>query len=729
VRVRELIEERSAEKTGDFPAKGKETSAVSTTRRLGENLRVALVGCGRISAYHVAAIKAIPGADLVAVCDLDDGVAREAASQYGIRGCYTDVESMLRELRPDVVHLLTPPKSHLALARIATKYRAHLYIEKPLASSLADAEAIAELAREGGVQVCPGHSRLFDPVFVEACRRIRCGDIGRVISIRAEQGFTYEAAARSTVIPWSYSYDWGTFDNLICHPLYLACHLLTNPGRPQVVGFNLGAVREAGVEEIRVLIPSSSGIGEVSLSLCNSPEVNRIEVVGTRGRITADWQTMTVLTMAQSGLPSALVRFTANFAAALDLTRAGVQTLLGIARGKIRRYQGLRTIIEQFYGSLREGLAPPVQLEDGLQNVRLMDQIKEACRDVQKQRSLVTPQTATARPRVLVTGATGFLGGRLVEVLSEQGTAARAATRLASRARPLTGIEWVQCDLAREDQLLGALCDVDTVFHCAALCGAPGSLREFEEANVEGTLRLLRLAGPAGVKTFIYVSSMSVYAAPKDSNAILDETAPFDDRAAERGAYTRSKLAADRAVLDYARRHRWPRIVVLRPGTIYGPGATLPLGRFRLPSSNQRPLIAGSPRIPAGLVYVDDVVRAMLKAALTDLPSGSTYNLVDSPECDQAELARTLHEVSDGKIRPRFAPYPLLWTAMLGVDLVSLARNRKLGTARYRLQRTLAPMRFDCAAAKKDLNWHPRVSLAEGLARVLNGDARHAGSL
>jgi nucleoside-diphosphate-sugar epimerase len=66
---------------------------------------------------------------------------------------------------------------------------------------------------------------------------------------------------------------------------------------------------------------------------------------------------------------------------------------------------------------------------------------------------------------------------------------------------------------------------------------------------------------------------------------------------------------------------------------------------------------------------------------------------------------------------------------MLAVDLVSLARNRKLGTARYRLKRTLAPMRFDCAAAKQDLDWQPRVSLAEGLARVLNGDARQTAGI
>jgi nucleoside-diphosphate-sugar epimerase/predicted dehydrogenase len=694
---------------------------VSTTQR--ETLRVALVGCGRISAYHIAALKALPDTEIVAVCDLDERLARQTAMRYAIPRCYTDVETMAKEVRPQVVHLLTPPATHLPLARIAAKHRAHMYIEKPFATSETDARGILDLAREAGVEVCPGHSRLFDPVFVEARRRIDAGEIGRVISVRAEQGFTYEPAARSAVIPWSYSYDWGTFDNLICHPLYLACHFLSDPGRPQVAGFNLGTVREAGVEEIRVLIPARNGIGEVSLSLCSSPEVNRVEVTGTRGRITADWQTMTVLTTGASGLPSGLSRFTGNFATALDLTRSGLSTLIGIVRGKVKRYAGLRTTIDQFYGCIRAGLPSPVPPEQGVLNARLMDQIKDACESLRKPRPALTAGQTTP-PRILVTGATGFLGGRLVELLSEQGTAVRGATRLASRARQLRGVEWVQCDLAKEEGLRSALLGIETVFHCAALCGAPGSLEEFEDANVRGTLRLVRLAAEAGVKNFIYVSSMSVYAAPNGTRAVLDETSPYDGRAAERGAYTRSKLAADAALLEHARRELSPRIIVLRPGTIYGPGARVPVGRFQLPSSSTRPLIAGSRRVSAGLVYVDDVVDAMLAAARSGVPTGSVYNLVDTADCDQDELARTLRQVTGGRIRPVFAPYPLVWTAMLGVDLMSLVRHRQIGTARYRLQRTLAPMRFECTAARNDLGWRPRVSLAEGLARVLNGSAR-----
>jgi predicted dehydrogenase len=362
-------------------------------------LRVALVGCGRISGYHVAALTALRDVEIVAVCDVDEKSAREAATRHGIRGCYTDTEAMLRETRPDAVHLLTPPGGHLALARLAAKYGAHMYIEQPFAATEAEARAILELAREAGVQVCPGHSRLFDPVFVEACRRIQDGEIGRVISVWAEQGFTCEAVTRSASIPGSYSYDWGTFDHLICHPLYLACHFLTDPGLPRVVGLNLGTVRQAGLEELRVLIPSGAGLGEVSFSLCSAPEVNRIEVLGTRGRVTADWQTMTVLTYRESGPSSALTRFTGNFLAALDLIRSGTGTLLCIATGKVKRHQGLRTIIERFYQSLRDGLPPPVSPEEGVLNVRLMDQIKEAGKPFRKQRPELSLQQSAIRPR------------------------------------------------------------------------------------------------------------------------------------------------------------------------------------------------------------------------------------------------------------------------------------------------------------------------------------------
>jgi predicted dehydrogenase len=125
--------------------------------------RTALVGCGRISVFHIAALHALPHVEIVALCDLDDQLAREQASQNGILNVFTDMETMMIEVRPDVVHILTPPRTHLTLAMTAAKYRAHMYIEKPLASHEADARVILDAAQKAESQLCPGHSLLLDP--------------------------------------------------------------------------------------------------------------------------------------------------------------------------------------------------------------------------------------------------------------------------------------------------------------------------------------------------------------------------------------------------------------------------------------------------------------------------------------------------------------------------------------------------------------------------------------
>jgi predicted dehydrogenase len=146
--------------------------------------------------------------DIVAVCDRNEDLARVTASRYGIPTAFSDAETMMKETRPDVVHILTPPQSHVELAEIAATFRAHMYIEKPLASSELEAQAIVQLSEQANVRICPGHNRLFDPPFIEASERIRKGEIGQITSVRVEQGFTYDAAARSATIPWSYTYAW-----------------------------------------------------------------------------------------------------------------------------------------------------------------------------------------------------------------------------------------------------------------------------------------------------------------------------------------------------------------------------------------------------------------------------------------------------------------------------------------------------------------------------------------
>ena len=682
-------------------------------------IRSTIIGCGRISGIHVAAIRDVAGADVVAVCDLSADAARGLAETERVDAWYTDARKMIEETRPDVVHVVTPPRSHVSLVELAASHGCHCYVEKPFAADEADARKILSIASASGIRVCPGHNRLFQPEFQEALRRIGEGEIGRVVSVRAEQGYSYESAARAAEIPWSYRGDWGILDNLMPHPLYLATHFLADPGEPRVTAFNLNRIAEAGVEEVRVVIPSREAAAEVCLSLNSHPERNRVEILGTDGRIVVDLLGMSLQVTRRSGLPSIVSRFGSDLGTARQLGSSTLKTIFGIATGRIKRYPGIRRLVAAFYDALRTNSPPPVSVEDGVLNVLLLDKIKAGCATSLKRRvTIVVPGRRTDGPKALVTGATGFVGGRVVERLTADGTTVRATARLAARARELPGAEWVQCDLGSDEDVRAAMTGIETVYHCAAIVGRPSSLKEYEAVNVEGALRLARVAAEAGVKRIVYLSSIGVYGMPNARRPFIEEDHPYDTRAAERGAYTQTKLAAEKALLEFASRHEYPRVIVLRPGAIYGPGAEFPVGRIRLPSSFQRPIVIGGRNTAMPLVYVDNVVDAMVLAASRDLPTGRVFNLVDEPGLSQGSVARIVRQVSNGRIRPMLLPYALGWLLMLGVDLATVVLKRQSGTARYRLARTVANMRFRCEAARRDLGWSPRVGIADGLGRT-----------
>jgi predicted dehydrogenase len=93
--------------------------------------RVALVGCGQIADAHLQEVRKIAGAQLVAVCDRHRDLARQAAARFGVPGVYDDLDALLREARPDVLHVTTPPQTHAAVAKQALAAGVHMYVKKP----------------------------------------------------------------------------------------------------------------------------------------------------------------------------------------------------------------------------------------------------------------------------------------------------------------------------------------------------------------------------------------------------------------------------------------------------------------------------------------------------------------------------------------------------------------------------------------------------------------------
>lgn len=173
---------------------------------------------------------------------------------------------------------------------------------------------------------------------------------------------------------------------------------------------------------------------------------------------------------------------------------------------------------------------------------------------------------------MLVTGATGFLGQRLVEVLIESGYWVRGLDRRLSGIQRInaTGAEVVYGDIGDAASLQSAFKDIDVVVHAAA--DTSGIEEETRRTTIEGTKNVLDLCEVFGIKKLIHISSLNVYGtAGYRDNDVLTEESSLEPYPEKRGFYTLGKVEAEKMVKEAIKKGAFS-IVCLRPGTIFGPG-------------------------------------------------------------------------------------------------------------------------------------------------------------
>jgi len=324
----------------------------------------------------------------------------------------------------------------------------------------------------------------------------------------------------------------------------------------------------------------------------------------------------------------------------------------------------------------------------------------------------------------LVTGASGFIGGRLAERLAtEEGVRVRGMFRRSKKAEGLQKLplETVQGDLLDLESLRRAVDGCDLVFHCAALVRETGDRNEFFSTNVKGTENILRVSKDVGVKKFIHFSSVSVYGTNPPDRA--DETTPFQPCG---NLYCDTKMAAERAVWAAYQEARLP-VVVIRPANVYGPYSNPWTVRpIKLINSGQMILINGGTGL-CNYVYIDNLVDATLVATKRDQSVGEVYLISDGMPVTWKEFFGYYAQMA-GKPGIRSVPEWIGKAIALGMEISSKLTGKPPKITREAVGFLTRKARFSIEKARHELGFQPRLSLEEGM-KLTEQWLREAGYL
>ena len=316
--------------------------------------------------------------------------------------------------------------------------------------------------------------------------------------------------------------------------------------------------------------------------------------------------------------------------------------------------------------------------------------------------------------KALVTGASGFIGRRLVMELARRGYEIVCLVRPTSKTAPLRGlpVEFVLGDLGDAASLAHAVNGRDHIFHLAGVIQTIDG-PAFETANTLGTRNLVDAclrAAPA-IKKFVFVSSIAAAGPSPDGKALTeaDEPRPVS-------AYGRSKLAAERIVLEAGA--RMP-VTIVRPPNVFGPGSkeierALVLLRKRLVPA------LGDSRPRTSLVDVDDLVAALLLAAENPRSAGRTYFVTDGRAYAWPEITAAIAEELGVKRFMIKVPFGIqILAARLAETAARLGRKPPLLTREIvRAARDYFWI-YDGSKIERELGFHPRYGLRESVRRAV----------
>ncbi len=350
-------------------------------------IRAAIVGCGKMADQHASQILKISGAKLIAVCDTEPLMAKQLAERFSIPAWFTDVDEMLDVVRPDVVHVTTPPQSHFAIGKKCIAAGANAYIEKPFTLNTADAGELIELANRRQVKLTAGHNAQFTHAMCTMRRFIAEGYLGgRVVHMESLYCYelgepTYAKALLGDQDHWARKLPGSLLQNIMSHGVSRIAELIQ--GNEIVVtaqSFSSPFLQDIGqndiVDELRLTVRDEFfTTANFTFSSQISPTQHQFRVYGTERSLVVDDDHQVVIKLDNKEYKSYLRYFVPPAIFALQYMSNLAANLRKFMRNDFHlpNEAGLHTLISAFYKSISEGAPLPISYREILLCSRIMD--------------------------------------------------------------------------------------------------------------------------------------------------------------------------------------------------------------------------------------------------------------------------------------------------------------------------------------------------------------------
>lgn len=347
-------------------------------------LNIGIVGCGKIADGHIEEIQKLGCARVLAVCDLEPILAEQLALRYCVPHWYADFDLMLSEQQLDVIHIATPPQSHLALARKSAEAGCHVFLEKPLALNTIDGRDLIECMKQTGRKMTINYWYNFENHALAFKEFVAQGNLGDAVHIESYYGYDlaggFGQAFLSDGRHWVHQLPGKLFQNIIDHAI--------NKVTPFLPDNNLEIIARAyrgphlqddcadGVfDELRVIILGSGISAYVTFCSHARPVGHFMRVYGTKNTAHIDYRFRTMSVEGNQTIPSALGRLVPPFQSTWESLRQATHNAREFAGSRFHFFAGLNKLLSLFYESILHDTPVPIPYAEMLRVSQIMDEI------------------------------------------------------------------------------------------------------------------------------------------------------------------------------------------------------------------------------------------------------------------------------------------------------------------------------------------------------------------